>query len=771
MGAHRSSTRRRPHRSTRRRPHRHRKTRCLTFQSLETREMMDASVGLSNDGVLEIDAGAEAADVGVFDFWGRVLVTSRDASGVTHQKAFSKSQVKQIVFRGSDLADKFSNRTDIADRIHGNGGNDTLSGGRGPSYIEGGVGNDTIRGGDGNDRLFGGAGKDTISGNAGDDEIHGGGHNDTIDAGAGDDVLEGGKGNDVLSGGDGNDTYVFDTDTPLGHDALNEKSFGFFGFLTSRDTLDFAASSTAITIDLERTSAQTVHQNLTLTLSSSTAFEDVTGGSGNDIIRGNRMSNRLEGRGGDDTIEGRGGSDVYLFDADAPLGKDTLRDESGSDVLDFSRTTAKSVSVDLSLPRQEVNRNLQLVLASTFNNVVGGARNDTIIGNGLANRLNGGPGADTLLGLNGNDTLEGSAGDDYLEGGIGDDRYVFSGAGLGHDEVADVQGIDTLDFRLLDGSVRLDLGQTEAQRVSRGNLGLTLRGSLAVDNVIGSRFGDVIVGNRLDNTIEGLGGSDTICGRAGNDSLWGGSETDFLFGDQGNDRLMGGSGTDWLYGGNDDDGLYGGSDNERDADHLYGGLGQDRFLTRDGDHVQDKDSFDVQIRFSDGSSTWTDREIEVVDQAFAQLQTRAGSTRILKDPASTHPLEFIKQKSLGRYAGFNSEWEFLFWFDRDIEIADWNEYSDVDNWHARCTVIHEIAHNWDESAEQNPYWSQFSTLNRASTSVEDFTRQYGMENAKEDWATCWEVCLGYYTHDTLTGDSRIFQSKIELVNAFLSDVA
>jgi Ca2+-binding RTX toxin-like protein len=66
-----------------------------------------------------------------------------------------------------------------------------------------------------------------------------------------------------------------------------------------------------------------------------------------------------------------------------------------------------------------------------FENVVGGAGDDTITGNSLANILTGAAGNDTLNGGGGNDTLFGGDGNDLLIGGADEAsigaRLIMSG--------------------------------------------------------------------------------------------------------------------------------------------------------------------------------------------------------------------------------------------------------------------------------------------------------------------------------------------------------
>ena len=68
--------------------------------------------------------------------------------------------------------------------------------------------------------------------------------------------------------------------------------------------------------------------------------------------------------------------------------------------------------------------------------IEGGAGDDTIYGEGLADRLYGGTGNDSLYGQAGDDYFEGGAGNDYLEGGKGNDTYVYS-KGDGNDKIYD----------------------------------------------------------------------------------------------------------------------------------------------------------------------------------------------------------------------------------------------------------------------------------------------------------------------------------------------
>lgn len=301
----------------------------------------------------------------------------------------------------------------------------------------------------------------------------------------------------LLDGGAGNDTYSIDADGALGTISFSEKSGGI-------DTLDFSSTSTSVAVNLGVATVQSVNANLSLILGSTSTFDNVTGGSGNDVMSGNSLANRLEGKGGNDQFSGLGGNDTYAFNADTALGNDTLVDSAGVDVLDFSSTVTTGISINLSLTSpQAINTNLSLTLASgtSIEGVSGSQADDVIIGNTLANRL------------------EGNGGNDSLQGAAGNDIYLFNADSvLGQDTLTDATGLETLDFsKTLVNGVTVSLGLTTPQVVN-SNLTLTLGSATTFDNLVGSQANDVLTGTSLNNTLTGLGGDDVLDGGSGNDT-------------------------------------------------------------------------------------------------------------------------------------------------------------------------------------------------------------------------------------------------------------
>src|SRR5262249_11074345 len=110
--------------------------------------------------------------------------------------------------------------------------------------------------------ITGGAGNNIInaSGFSGPVKLDGGAGDDTLQGGSSSDTFTGGAGNDTLIGNNGNDTFVFDADSPLGSDVIQEFGDSDGGI----DTLNFSATTDfAITISLATTAAQSINANLT----------------------------------------------------------------------------------------------------------------------------------------------------------------------------------------------------------------------------------------------------------------------------------------------------------------------------------------------------------------------------------------------------------------------------------------------------------------------------------------------------------------------------
>jgi ELWxxDGT repeat protein len=448
--------------------------------------------------------------------------------------------------------------------LYGDDGNDTLTGGGGNDFLIGGAGDDSQVGGAGNETYLFDAdtplGSDTVSDSAGIDHLDfsattgqaiglnlglttaqvvnanlaltltsasaienvtGGSLDDTLTGNSLANTIVGGPRNDTLTGAAGNDRYLFDVDESLGADTLNEAGGGV-------DILDFSATTTvSLAVDLALATVQTIAAGrLTLALGSGTTVENVIGGAGNDALSGNSLANTFTGGSGNDTLSGGTGNDIYLFDADLPLGSDLLVETGtgGVDLIDFTGTVVP-LALDLALTTtQVVHANLSLTLSANngIDNVTGGDGADTLLGNALVNVLTGGSGNDSLVGAAGNDSLTGGVGNDTLVGGSGDDTFLYNAnAALGTDSLVELtgEGTDLITFATTTSrAVALNLGLTTAQTVASGILSITLNAANTFENLIGGSLADTLTGNDLANTLTGGPGNDTLAGAAGDDT-------------------------------------------------------------------------------------------------------------------------------------------------------------------------------------------------------------------------------------------------------------
>ena len=192
-----------------------------------------------------------------------------------------------------------------------------------------------------------------LVGTSGNDVLTGGAGNDTLSGLAGRDTLDGGAGADTMSGGLGNDTYVVDntgdvvteaasagTDaisasvtytlsanvenlTLTGTAAINGTGNSRANVITGnagnnrldggagQDTADYSEKTAALTLTLNGAT------NATVTVGGVAEdtlrnIENITGGTGDDIVTGDTLANVLAGGAGNDTFNGGGGLDTLI---------------------------------------------------------------------------------------------------------------------------------------------------------------------------------------------------------------------------------------------------------------------------------------------------------------------------------------------------------------------------------------------------------------------------------------------------------------------------
>jgi hypothetical protein len=136
--------------------------------------------------------------------------------------------------------------------------------------------------------------------------LHGGAGDDTLIGGPGEELFDGGPGRDVVRGGPG------------------------------ADVVSFAGQHAPVHVDLARGFTRSGSQSH----DSVTGIEGAIGGSGNDVLRGDRADNELHGGAGDDRLAGRSGDDILEGDVESDYdtegsadGRDHLDGGAGDDLL------------------------------------------------------------------------------------------------------------------------------------------------------------------------------------------------------------------------------------------------------------------------------------------------------------------------------------------------------------------------------------------------------------------------------------------------------
>ena len=314
--------------------------------------------------------------------------------------------------------------------------------------------------------------------------------------------------------------------------------------------------------------------------------ENVTGGSGDDVLTGSSSANLLTGGAGNDNIaggiagtctgtgsdtdslNGGDGNDIFQMGF-AGNCSDILDGGAGTDIANYEmRTVALTIDIDGTADDGDSESDN---IKTTVEGVMGGSGADSIVGSTGNDDLHGGAGNDSISGGTGADSICGGLGDDLLLGGVGEDYF-------NEKDTADSVYADTLNIAgsggdLINGGADLDKGdfaRAAAMTVTLcASTNVTGAGACAGDTAnndtadsddltnieyfVGGAAADTITGSTADDIIEGGASADTITGGAGNDTLYGELGADLLDGEAGDDTLDGAGGVNTLVGGTGDD--------------------------------------------------------------------------------------------------------------------------------------------------------------------------------------------------------------------------
>ena len=292
---------------------------------------------------------------------------------------------------------------------------------------------------------------------------------------------------------------------------------------------------------------------------------------------------------------------------------------------------------------------------------------------------------------------------------------------------------------------------TKPIRVDAGSGNDYVRTDAGNDTLIGGSGDDKLFGLNGNDAVYGHAGNDILVGWDGNDFLSGGDHNDTISGGRGHDNLYGGVGNDTLVGDDGNDGLYGGTG----SDALYGKAGNDRFLGFHGRiGAQDIGATDTAVYFVNGTRSWTNADIELIDRGLTYIHFRTGSTTLLrlKSGGAVRFHREARPADGGNYDALNHGDGRISIFDAGLS----------DREYAPLNIIHELGHNWDE---EHATWnttggwlslSGWRSTNPSSTSYRKstdgkwwylntahFAREYGRTNPREHFASSWESYFAY----------------------------
>ncbi len=457
--------------------------------------------------------------------------------------------------------------TDKNDLIFGSFGDDTVFANDGNDVVFGLFGDDKIDGGLGDDKVVGGWGRDIVLGGDGEDSVHGGAGHDIVAGNKGDDEMFGGRGNDLLVWNNGDGSDLIDGGTGYDVQQVNFNTDLVNNDLQNDDVAEFSVTDEGIQFARIEVNGQTERGLFQLDIRK-TEVQETNFGGGDDtaVITGDVLEKiKLKLDGGD-----------------------------GVDTLDLSQS-AQAARIDLGKGYVNTSK------AKNFENAIGTAFEDRIVGDKGDNTLSGLDGEDVLFGRAGDDTIAGNKGNDKMFGGNGDDLLVWNngdgsdlmigGGGYDTQQVnfdtdlvnTDLQNDDVAQFSVTNSGIefarievngqterglfQLDIRKTEVQETNFGGgddtavitgdvlneIFLDLDGGDGVDSLdLGQASGPVSV-NLETGVIEIDNGAgqdasavnfENVTGTASNDTIIGTDQDNIIRGGAGNDVMSGGEGAD-----------------------------------------------------------------------------------------------------------------------------------------------------------------------------------------------------------------------------------
>ncbi|MCU1590680.1 MAG: Conserved putative secreted protein [Frankiales bacterium] len=458
-------------------------------------------------------------------------------------------------------------------------------------------GNDLITGDDGVDVVFGQIGDDRLKGNAGDDYVEGGPGIDWVEGNDGDDDLVGGS--SFVNGGSG--------DTRSGLPDVGDRVFGGSGndLMLGDNAIitrvapfnDIVSNRLVVKRHLELLDLSNGAGGILTAAPDRSGDDQLSGGSGVDVIFGQDGSDRISGGSEDDYMEGNGGADRMW--GDRLLTDATVAPEVPT--LIGAWPGAATAAPDLEGVQGAAGQDDQLGGSSiqSFRDA-----DDRIFGDGAADFQLGDNGTVTrvlnpagtaltyfttynpttvaripvrfctknttttvttceVAGASGADYMEGNAGDDYMFGQDGNDLML---GGTENDDMYGELGDDQMFGEDGEDAMIGDRGWITDTKVSSASaqVKVTTNGPAFFDYT-GLRIGQLDRRVAMDKDVGNVALVHPGYSEGGNDQMRGGRGHDSMHGEQGDDLMNGDSGGDWLFGDDGGDVMWGGKGSDNPA--------------------------------------------------------------------------------------------------------------------------------------------------------------------------------------------------------------
>ncbi|HEY4541034.1 MAG TPA: DUF4347 domain-containing protein, partial [Noviherbaspirillum sp.] len=365
---------------------------------------------------------------------------------------------------------------------------------------------------------------------------------DNMSGTSGDDTLISTAMADHMTGLAGNDTYKFSDN--WGIDTVSDSA--------GIDTLDFSLVTKNLTFTIRTDGSILVTDGTADNTVTATGIENLIGGSGvNTFVfeNGATLAGTISGKaGGDDVLDYSRYTTAVAINlatnaATGTQGATNIgRVIGGNGVNTLTGANEEAVWKITAAGSGKIGNYLSF---SGFANLVGGTASDTLDYSGYATAItvdlsaSSATGFSTITGFNNvigsafADTIIGDDGDNILSGGLGND---FIKGGGGHDTLAELRDADMVltDTKLTIGSEVDTFEGMEAASLTGG---------------AGNNRLDASAVTTLTVYLDGDDGDDVLLGGALNDTLLGGLGNDSLDGGDGDDTLSGGGGVDTIVGG------------------------------------------------------------------------------------------------------------------------------------------------------------------------------------------------------------------------------